>query len=116
MRKLSDLTQIFFEVDGSPLIIPPRYEELWNEIVFKIHRFVTCIACTQDGKSLTTGSAIALKAPSSDYKFIIVAPSNNKADIIMSYIREFIVDCPIDRKSTRLNSSHSQISYAAFCL
>src|SRR2546430_7579196 len=23
---------------------------------------------------------------------------------------------PVDRKSTRLNSSHSQISYAAFCL
>src|SRR2546430_10301373 len=25
-------------------------------------------------------------------------------------------DVPIDRKSTRLNSSHSQISYAVFCL
>src|SRR2546427_7940226 len=24
--------------------------------------------------------------------------------------------CPADRKSTRLNSSHSQISYAVFCL
>src|SRR5688572_31267552 len=24
--------------------------------------------------------------------------------------------CEIDRKSTRLNSSHSQISYAVFCL
>src|SRR2546430_12770795 len=24
--------------------------------------------------------------------------------------------CPPDRKSTRLNSSHSQISYAVFCL
>src|SRR2546427_8641160 len=24
--------------------------------------------------------------------------------------------CPEDRKSTRLNSSHSQISYAVFCL
>src|SRR2546430_13020234 len=26
------------------------------------------------------------------------------------------VDCGTDRKSTRLNSSHSQISYAVFCL
>src|SRR2546430_6095541 len=26
------------------------------------------------------------------------------------------VDYPTDRKSTRLNSSHSQISYAVFCL
>src|SRR5688572_32305758 len=25
-------------------------------------------------------------------------------------------ECPQDRKSTRLNSSHSQISYAVFCL
>src|SRR2546430_11507071 len=28
---------------------------------------------------------------------------------------EFVADLP-DRKSTRLNSSHSQISYAVFCL
>src|SRR2546430_11643819 len=27
-----------------------------------------------------------------------------------------IVTAPLDRKSTRLNSSHSQISYAVFCL
>src|SRR5689334_24821649 len=26
------------------------------------------------------------------------------------------VDCGVDRKSTRLNSSHSSISYAVFCL
>src|SRR2546427_9272822 len=29
---------------------------------------------------------------------------------------ERIRDRPLDRKSTRLNSSHSQISYAVFCL
>src|SRR2546430_9166322 len=28
----------------------------------------------------------------------------------------YAVDYDIDRKSTRLNSSHSQISYAVFCL
>src|SRR3712207_7541701 len=28
----------------------------------------------------------------------------------------FIVECPPDRKSTRLNSSHANISYAVFCL
>src|SRR2546430_7153579 len=27
-----------------------------------------------------------------------------------------VLDDPVDRKSTRLNSSHSQISYAVFCL
>src|SRR2546430_5637572 len=31
-------------------------------------------------------------------------------------VRETDVDRKADRKSTRLNSSHSQISYAVFCL
>src|SRR5688572_31359291 len=31
-------------------------------------------------------------------------------------IRSFTIRGVIDRKSTRLNSSHSQISYAVFCL
>src|SRR5688572_32202150 len=30
--------------------------------------------------------------------------------------RSMVVDAERDRKSTRLNSSHSQISYAVFCL
>src|SRR2546430_2833426 len=33
------------------------------------------------------------------------------ADLLRSFLVEFA-----DRKSTRLNSSHSQISYAVFCL
>src|SRR2546430_6593618 len=32
------------------------------------------------------------------------------------YCDSFQLRCPLDRKSTRLNSSHSQISYAVFCL
>src|SRR2546427_1986038 len=31
-------------------------------------------------------------------------------------LAELRESCTIDRKSTRLNSSHSQISYAVFCL
>src|SRR2546430_13342360 len=31
-------------------------------------------------------------------------------------LKELADDCAADRKSTRLNSSHSQISYAVFCL
>src|SRR2546430_4935927 len=32
------------------------------------------------------------------------------------YGEPLAVSTPVDRKSTRLNSSHSQISYAVFCL
>src|SRR2546430_11573573 len=38
----------------------------------------------------------------------------NKAHRLAQPLRE--VDAMLDRKSTRLNSSHSQISYAVFCL
>src|SRR2546430_10054090 len=31
-------------------------------------------------------------------------------------MRPLVAHCHLDRKSTRLNSSHSQISYAVFCL
>src|SRR5438270_7881973 len=39
-------------------------------------------------------------------------------ELIRGYVREKNVGASIivDRKSTRLNSSHSQISYAVFCL
>src|SRR5688572_31848856 len=37
------------------------------------------------------------------------------ADIHLAVLRRIAGDRP-DRKSTRLNSSHSQISYAVFCL
>src|SRR3712207_6892506 len=30
--------------------------------------------------------------------------------------RQGVIGCPQDRKSTRLNSSHANISYAVFCL
>src|SRR2546430_5623820 len=36
--------------------------------------------------------------------------------IAFSIHREGLASFPGDRKSTRLNSSHSQISYAVFCL
>src|SRR5688572_32561677 len=46
----------------------------------------------------------------------ICKPINNPRGEFVNYFRsEGDVD-PTDRKSTRLNSSHSQISYAVFCL
>src|SRR2546430_4355114 len=36
--------------------------------------------------------------------------------IYHSPVARHVIDSQLDRKSTRLNSSHSQISYAVFCL
>src|SRR5690625_5542776 len=55
----------------------------------------------------------------------ILAPNNRRSDIILGDRRTRLsVWCghedpccpPVDRKSTRLNSSHVAISYAVFCL
>src|SRR5688572_30695694 len=45
-----------------------------------------------------------------------VAPGPAKAQLVEQGWRQFLVKVAKDRKSTRLNSSHSQISYAVFCL
>src|SRR2546430_12411452 len=44
------------------------------------------------------------------HKILLDHPCNNLGCLLVRFSRS------IDRKSTRLNSSHSQISYAVFCL
>src|SRR2546430_12513904 len=48
----------------------------------------------------------------------LIAYANRRSDIdsALRLAKEFKVKLLLDRKSTRLNSSHSQISYAVFCL
>src|SRR2546427_8433734 len=46
------------------------------------------------------------------YKFLLTAIDGD----INRRQQEFVASLAVDRKSTRLNSSHSQISYAVFCL
>src|SRR2546430_7783368 len=54
-----------------------------------------------------------MEAGSMEYE---MAP-HNLVPVVESIIEEFNVQArQKDRKSTRLNSSHSQISYAVFCL
>src|SRR5436853_4454991 len=42
----------------------------------------------------------------------IISHYNNQYDLLHSFLIQFL----LDRKSTRLNSSHLGISYAVFCL
>src|SRR2546430_4039133 len=41
-------------------------------------------------------------------------PNGQRIGCLLGFKKK--ITCAIDRKSTRLNSSHSQISYAVFCL
>src|SRR5688572_32426379 len=59
------------------------------------------------------------KAQVVDFKdaFTRVSVTNpNVADVFVVSPKQILVNGKADRKSTRLNSSHSQISYAVFCL
>src|SRR5947209_13522063 len=70
---------------------------------------VTSVAFRPDGKMLASASAdnsIRLWDPETGKQ--IGSPLKGHADAVTSVA--------LDRKSTRLNSSHANISYAVFCL
>lgn len=77
-----------FKAKNSPLVIPPRFYELWDAIFYRHHPLVNVIAPTQDGKSMTISSATTLLTATVPIKVILLAPSEKKANIIMSYILE----------------------------
>src|SRR2546430_13354645 len=65
------------------------------------------------GDAMTRNDAEAIGRFLSD-DWIIIDPNGGIID--KSHFLAVIKSGALDRKSTRLNSSHSQISYAVFCL
>src|SRR5947209_13128342 len=64
-------------------------------------------------------SVTFLGAPEADYQDLLAAPAH--ADAVRDAFARWLAGAArrwdvIDRKSTRLNSSHANISYAVFCL
>src|SRR5947209_17179905 len=48
---------------------------------------------------------------------LLVTPGTYQRDVdFLEYLLFQVIDTLLDRKSTRLNSSHANISYAVFCL
>src|SRR2546430_3265897 len=62
---------------------------------------------------LESGAHASIDDPHTLFK--LFKKASHKTKIIESII-VVVLNSIIDRKSTRLNSSHSQISYAVFCL
>src|SRR2546427_3679706 len=70
---------------------------------------------TRRSSDLETRWPADRRAPSPDRDSVLMATRGRiQLDVLLHDIT--MVAFAIDRKSTRLNSSHSQISYAVFCL
>lgn len=87
------LTQLF-KLNRIPISISGGQSEIFNAISNLDYHRVQIIAPTQYGKSLVIALAVLLRAIIKREKWTILAPSEKKAQIIMSYIIEHIFDQP----------------------
>src|SRR5439155_15040209 len=68
------------------------------------------------GPALGAGTAPAKSSPREPPRQSLLRPSSDRKLKIMLYTQTLEKLSALDRKSTRLNSSHVAISYAVFCL
>src|SRR2546430_11576709 len=62
------------------------------------------------------GNVVGVVETAFDQKYTIPANTLKPGDVLRVFFLGIATATNADRKSTRLNSSHSQISYAVFCL
>src|SRR2546430_16800015 len=99
--KLRSLRLVITGAEKLPLDLAKNFEERFNQRVF-------------EGYGLTETSPVVsvnLPEPEPAHPGDYVQPSSR-----LGSVGKMAPGIAADRKSTRLNSSHSQISYAVFCL
>src|SRR5256886_13617489 len=69
-----------------------------------------------NGEEPITTTIIDKPKPMADHGGKDILSSDVEIKGSIKFQKELLIDGKVDRKSTRLNSSHSQISYAVFCL
>jgi len=75
--------------------LSPKQKEIFEAIAFQTQNRTQIIAPTQYGKSLTVALAVILRSIVAGERFTILAPSENKAQIIMGYVIEHCFDNPL---------------------
>ena len=105
----NDLIQLtrLFKVNGSELKLSPHQQEIFNLIATNSHPRNQVIAPTQYGKSLTVALAVLCRAVGRNEKFIILAPSEKKAQITMQYVIDHCFDSPIFMSQLELEDTVS---------
>src|SRR5689334_23976724 len=94
--------------DGRTLTL----DDLRGQAVFLNFWASWCVPCREEAREL---EAAWQKIKDKNMVFLGVAVQDTDQNAL-EFLKEFNITYPKDRKSTRLNSSHSSISYAVFCL
>src|SRR5665811_154500 len=103
---MPNLSQLF-RLNNQPIELSPSQQSIFDLIVHQKAIRSQIIAPTQYGKSLTVALATLLRSVSTDERFIILAPSEKKAQIIMGYIIDHAFDSPMITSQPELDSNVS---------
>ncbi len=94
-NKLSNITKLFKDEYGKPIVLTKGQKEIFATIVKKSSNRVIILAATQYGKSLVVSLGILIRAVVFGERWAIVAPSEKQAGIIMRYVIGHIFDNPL---------------------
>jgi len=95
--------------DGEPWVLTPSQCVVFEIIFKRSHPRVNLKCFTRFGKSATVALAVLTRCVTYPEKWAIVAPSSNKAHIIMGYIIDHIFDNTITESSLEIDRSESSL-------
>lgn len=86
-----------FKIDGKPAneVVTEGQLQIFFELVFRIHTRVQILTSTQYGKSLIVALACIIISCIQKELVAVIAPTNEKAKIIMRYFIEHLGDNPL---------------------
>jgi hypothetical protein len=89
------MSSLFKDEHGDPLILTPGQQQIFRSIEKRKHPRNQAITPTRYGKSLTVALAVIIRAITMPEKWAIVAPTMDKARIIMDYVIQHLFDSPL---------------------
>lgn len=98
---------LFKDDDGHPITLSPSQVDIFEAIYFKRNPRVQVMTYSQFGKSMTVALAVLMRVTTFAEKWIIVAPQEDKAKIIMDYIIKHAFDNPYTKSKMELDKNES---------
>ena len=107
-KQVYDLVRgLYKNEDGSPVELTPSQCEIFASISMRLKPRIHCMTFTRFGKSRTTALAVLTRASTYPEKWAIIAPTKEKAKIIMSYINAHIFDNEYTASRFRMDKGDS---------